>query len=538
MKQRDMSQKEVDWKSYEQWYESEYARPLMFSKNQPVAFKDFEYVVVNGSDEPHIGVVQGATFSLVPLRFIRTRGHMHHGWMKWFIAYMAIAGGNYMLYSTVLPLRIFHHVIVSAILLFWILKYGLPATPMVGAFVAMAVSVILSALASDDKRMALEFAWHWLVNGALGLVAIDWFRRADHRTLFKAQFAVTGFIAATCILEFVLYSTRPGGAFFNINLAGGYLAAMAVPAFAHAETSRTGMSKVLLFGLCGAIAITLLLNQSRGALIALGVAAVVYQTLQNTTVKRILATLGAAGAITAAVIVLSTQMGHSAGDIVRLDLWRVAMDLIEQHPLGVGPGLFGQAYQSLGQSGEWRFTGAHNLYFNIGAELGGVGLAAGAASTLIFLYTIAFRKRTARQNASIAALAGIAAHMIFDNFTGQSYAFLVALLVAHVVYEDQPTFSLRRLRWLASAVVVVGAFYLLQFDRAQIAYERSLNNGSYSAALEAALLDPYNRLYQINLSRAGHDGDMTAAYSMEPALANSTNNLLMYGLTNYGRVFK
>lgn len=458
--------------------------------------------------------------------------------MKWFVAYMAIAGGNFMLYSTVLPLRIFHHVMVSAVLIFWLLKYGLPATPMVGAFVAMAVSVILSALASDDKRMALEFAWHWLVNGALGLVVIDWFRHSDHKTLFKAQFMVTGFIAATCILEFALYMTRPGGAFFNINLAGGYLAVMAVPAFAHAETSQDGMSKVLLYGLCGLIGLALALNQSRGALVALAVSIAVYETLQNATLKRVITTVSFAGVLLAGVVMMSERVSSSLSDIVRLDLWRVAANLIEQRPLGVGPGLFGQAYQTFGESGEWRFTGAHNLYLNIGAELGGVGLAAGAASLLTFLYTIAFRKRTARQNASLAALAGIAAHMAVDNFTSQSYAFLIALFVAHVVYEVQPGFSLWRLRWVASAAIIVGAFYLLHFDRAQIAYERSLSNGSYSAALEAAVLDPYNRLYQINLSRAGHDGDMTVALSMYPDLANSADNLEMYGLTNYGRVFK
>lgn len=459
-----------------------------------------------------------------------------HGWIKWFIAYMAIGGGNYLLYSTLLPLRIFHHVIVSAILIFWLLKYGLPATPMLGAFVAMAASVILSALASDDKRMAMEFAWHWLVNGAFGLIMVDWFRRSDHRTLFTAQFAAGGFIAVTCLMEFVLSGQRPGGALLNINLAGGYLAALLIPVYAHAQTAKNGMSKLWLWSLIALIGAAVLINQSRGALLSVGVAVLAYALLDRFKLRNIMLAAPAIVLIMGVAVVLNS--GRAASDTVRGDLWRVAINLIESHPLGVGPGLFGQAYQSLGNSGEWRFTGAHNLYLTIGAELGGVGLAAGAVSALTFLYTIAFRKRTARQDASIAALFGIAAHMLVDNYPSQSYSFLVALLVAHAVYEEQPSFSLWRLRWAASAAVLIGAVYLLHFDRAQIAYERSLITGSYSAAQEASVMDPHNRLYQINLSRAGRDGDMSAAIAMEPGLANSTDNLIMYGLTNYGRVFK
>lgn len=459
-----------------------------------------------------------------------------HGWIKWFIAYMAIGGGNYILYSTLLPLRIFHHVIVSAILIFWFLKYGLPSTPMLGAFVAMAGSVILSALASNDKRIALEFAWHWLVNGALGLILVEWFRSSDHRTIFKAQFITAGFIAFTCLLEFALSGQRPGGALLNINLTGGYLAALLIPIYAHAQTAKNGSSKLSLWLLLLLIGSAVLLNQSRGALLSLGVAALAYALLGRFKIKTI--ALGAPAIVLIAAVALMLNSGRAGSDAERADLWRVALELIERQPLGVGPGLFGQAYQTLGQSGEWRFTGAHNLYLTLGAELGGVGLAAGAVSALIFLYIVAFRKRTARQDASIAALFGIAAHMLFDNFPSQSYSFLVALLVAHVVYEEKPAIHLGRLRFVSSGAVLIGALYLLHFDRAQIAYERSLMSGSYSAALEATVLDPYNRLYQIHLSRVARDGDLTAAIAFEPGLANGSDNLVMYGLTNYGRVFK
>lgn len=470
----------------------------------------------------------------------KARFENRFGWMKWFVMYMALAGGNYMVYSMVLPVRIFHHIIVSAILIFWFMNYGLPRTPLLFSFLGMAASVLLSALASDDKRMALEFAWHWLTNGALLIMAVEWFRMGYQNRLFNAQFAAGGIVAGTCLLEWLLYGGRPGGAFFNINLVGGYLAAMVVPVYAHSKYGKTGLYRVALWLLLGAIGVVLLLNHSRGAMLSAAVAVLAYTLMRHTTPKALIAAVGLTGVIAVALAYMSTVAGHMAGDVVRMDLWRVALELIEGRALGVGPGLFGQAYQLLGASGEWRFTGAHSLYLNLGAELGGVGLASGAASALTFLYIIAFKRRTPHQDASIAALFGVAAHMMVDNFPSQGFSFLVSLYVAHAAYQKWPVmpFWPRQFSWGASAAVLIGALYLLNFDRAQIAYERSLATGSFSSAQEAVLIDPYNRLYLIQYSRVGRDGDMSAAVTIAPGLANSTDNLMTYGLINYGRVFQ
>lgn len=121
---------------------------------------------------------------------------------------------------------------------------------------------------------------------------------------------------------------------------------------------------------------------------------------------------------------------------------------------------------------------------------------------------------------------------------------MVSLLVAHVTYRWQPPTHdilwrvLSKAKWGAAALVVFGAIAMLNFDRAQIVYERSLAHGTYSLALEATRIDPYNRLYQINFSRIARDGDLTAAESIDPGLAHSTDNLMTYSLINYGRVFQ
>lgn len=461
-----------------------------------------------------------------------------HGWIKWFVAYMAIAGGNFMVYSTILPVRIAHHILLSAILIFWFLHYGIPRTNLLWPVLAVWVSVILSVFAADDKRMALEFAWHWFTNGALLLMTTDWFRQQREDDLLRSQFLTGGFIALTCLMEWLLYGVRPGGVLFNINLSGAYLAALVVPIAVWVTRYRNGLQLIQRTALLAVIALAVILNQSRGALLSVAAALVVYFFLHSERGKSIRAfLLFIPVALFAAVVVMSMSIGHSAGDIVRMNLWDTAYNLINTRLLGVGPGLFGQAYQLMGSS-EFRFTGAHNLYLTIGAELGATGLASGAVMVLTILYGLVGIKRTMQQDASLAALAGIAVHMMVDNFPSQGFTFLASLFVAHLLYEWQPSFLFpRRAAYVGAGLVALGAMMMLRFDNAQIAYERSLANGSYSTALEAVNLDPDNRLYQINLSRAAHYGDLSVAEANYPGLAKS-DNLMMYGLVNYGRVFQ
>ncbi len=463
-----------------------------------------------------------------------------HTWIKWFVAYMGIAGGNYMLYSLILPLRIFHHVFLSIILIFWLLKYGLPRSHLLWPLLGVWAAVALSIIGADDKRMALEYGWHWLVNGLLLLIVTDWYRQGREESLLKSQIAVGVFIALTCIGEWLLYGARPGGALFNVNLAGGYLAALIVPLIGQLMTSKNGMQflKALLF--IALLAAAIVVNQSRGALLAVGVSLVAFYLLSHpfrSRVPPVVAVLTVV-LVAAGILFYSAQSGHRAGDTDRMDLWRVADELIQTRFFGVGAGLFPQAYAALGRGSEYRFTGAHNYYLNMGAELGAPGLASGYITLLCFLLGLLGRKRSIRQDASLAALFGIAAHMLVDNFPSQGYTFLVSILVAHVLYEWSWGFVLpRKLAFLPVLMIGGALVWFLKLDSAQIAYERSLRDGSYYAAQEAVHLDPDNRLYQIQYIRTGHFGDLSAAYPLAPGLARAAD-LATYGLVNYGRVFQ
>jgi hypothetical protein len=176
---------------------------------------------------------------------------------------------------------------------------------------------------------------------------------------------------------------------------------------------------------------------------------------------------------------------------------------------------------------------------NLGAELGVLGLAAGATVILIFVYYLIDQPRTLKQNACLAALAGIAAHMLGDNFPSQNFTFLAGLYVAYLVkdWRFQPGEFSHVLRMVKNGLVAALVFYgvwLLGKDQAQYFYEQSLR-GSVSAAQTAVQLDPQMRLYWMQLARLEDGWEVARSY--DKTLTEETN-LEAYGLTTYGRVLR
>jgi len=449
----------------------------------------------------------------------------------WFSLYMGLLGGSYLPYHTVLPIRIAHHLIITALLIWWLWKDGLPNTLLLYPMGALGLVSGFSAFQAIDFRMALENWWHFLTNGLLLLMLISWNRKGWGENLFNAHFAIGGVIFFVSLLEWLQSPLeRPGGTFFLISLTGAYVAALLLPLFVWAWQEKRGVLFLVGAGLSG----VLMANQSRGALLSVGVAVITFLLLRYRVRWQIL-TLGAGIALLMGMSLfgMTSQQKHWAGDIIRVDLWRSALAMVRDYPLaGVGPGMFGQAFRYYRSVKDDNMVGAHNFYLNTLAELGISGGAASLVVGLSFWRSLA-RKHSPKQDAILAALVGVGAQLLFDNFPSSNLVFLLSVYISYLVQgreTPRPRYALQ-MAATASLLLMVYLFNFLQWDTAQFFYEQSLS-GNLAEARAASELDQFNRLYQIQVARL----EGKEVTDIDPTLNDSTD-LRAYGVTNYGRPY-
>lgn len=462
-------------------------------------------------------------------------------WPLLFTLYMLLIGGNFMLYNLSLPIRIAHHILVTVILARWFWKHGLPRTPMLLPVVGMMSAVTVSVVFSVDNRMAFENAWHWLINLGLFLMLIHWCRLGYINQLMAGQFATSGALSTSSIIQGILNpAMRVSGIFFITNLTGGYSAASVLPTIGWAQGIKSRLVKYALLALVAGQLLTLWLNQSRGPFISLGVAALVAlaPTIWKQRKRAVLAIPIVIGVLIP-LMVWGSQKAHSSGDVLRLDLWRAAGEMLITHPTGVGAGVFGQVYRQIGTLNNPDhldidgMTGAHNLYLNMAAELGWPGIAAG----VFFLGTALHLLRRSSWNAQkltvLAALVGILAHMLVDDYPAQNWTFLVSLYAAYLLADSkvERTTQMKTLARIAAVNLLAFGLVMLHFDRAQTYYERSLT-GNPAAALEAVELDPNLRLYRMNAALM--ESGLEAVHQIDSTVTSHTD-FATYALVNYGR---
>lgn len=452
-----------------------------------------------------------------------------------FALYTALLGGNYIAYHAILPIRISYHLLMTALLIWWIWRDGLPSTPLLWPLLGLAVTSGISAFTSIDPRIALESWWHWLVNGLLMLMSISWVRRGWGETLIRSHFAIGGVVVAVSLLQWFILTpgVRVGGPFALINLTGAYAAALLLPCLIWAWAEK----RFWLFAVAAGLVAVLVMNDSRGAYISAGVAAVAFLLLRYRVKLPVLLIGGAITLMLAfGVMGKSINGGHAAGDVIRQDLWRSALAMFQDNPLtGVGPGLFGQSYRSYRTGTDDNMTGAHSVYLNILAELGLPGGVATAIAGVVFLRSLP-KRRNAKSDALLAALAGIAAHLLFDNYPATNFVFLVNLYAAYLLGQTQTAPVKKGLKVAAAraltGVLLIYGFSFLLMDAAQFYYEESLGNHSVAEARVAADLDPNNRLYQIHLARL--QGDRSRVLELDPTFYQ-VKNLWAYAVINFGR---
>jgi tetratricopeptide (TPR) repeat protein/O-antigen ligase len=462
-----------------------------------------------------------------------------------------IGGGAY--YYQFFAFRVLHHAVASFILIVWAagrLRSGLPDTPLNLPIYAVVLVWFIGAVFSLDPRTALENLWFPLTHVGIFFILADLIQRGREKWVFEALFLVAGVVVIIALAQGASWllglgitpDTRTGWLETGIlpplespmlylpmgvsTWLAAWVAPLIIVAAVWGWTAFRRANRVPLWMLAAGLLFVLLGTTSRGGLIALAASAAVFiglrvldQARKRLDPRLIVGVVGVgaliAGAL-AAVLLIGQSEARWTGDMLRVNLWRGALAMIQDDPLtGVGAGLFGRAYRLIREpfNVDNRLGTAHNAYLNGAAENGLLGVIAGGwlAGALIWAWwrarTRAEGGRRLRLDACMAALGGLAAQSLFDSFTMSAMVAPMLALAAYCVVPpgsalDRP---INRRGRIPAAVYVGGmAVYALAFIPIDLAHSRHLASlressavNALAAAREAAALDPYLNLYAL-----------------------------------------
>ena len=490
---------------------------------------------------------------------------------RWLFIFLAVyvvflGGGPY--YYSIFAVRLLHHLVMTVALVWWLvhrLRDGLPRTPLNPALYAAAVVWTLSAIFSADPRMAVENLWFPLVHLLIFFVLADLFQRGRQRLVMETVFILGALVVCMALLQFGSWlfgwGIVPGTEIGWLSLLSaemplplvmpvlylplgvstwlsGYAAPNVLLAFGWSLTARQRDFRLVLRILAALLLFVLLFTSSRGGLISLAAGSALFILLRAShsaaarqlNLQRLATALIPIGLILGliAVIVftLGQTSGHSSGDDLRLNLWRSAVSIAQDHPvLGFGPGLFGRGSRLYRDPAtvDDRLGTAHNILLNTAAEEGLAGLIVlGALAVLVLrawwrLWSNADSYvRKLRLEIAFAALVGMSVQCLFDTFTTTPLVALIALLAVYCTVEPGSLRSKPRgnrpAAWAALALVLAYGLFWIQSDRAQAAFNRSAREGDIEAAHEAVSIDPALHLYQLQIAYlTGQQGDPSAA---------------------------
>jgi putative inorganic carbon (HCO3(-)) transporter len=348
-----------------------------------------------------------------------------------------------------LPLQLLDAVVlgVVGIVVLGRLADGLPPFPWVrpaGWAVALVGGAAVSAAVAADRGAAVK-QLGVLVGGvllALAIVAVVE-RLDDLRLIERAMVAIGGGICAAALPSAgdlqasyagAVVDNRATSVFVDPNELGAFAAVVLVLACALGLASRQRWDR-LLAAAGGALALAaLLLSLSRGAWFGavLGIAglAVLLPSARRRIGLLVLAAIAAASVLLAlapgspakvAEERLGTLTSPTANpDELRPLAWRLALDLVAQHPLlGIGPGGF-PAAADLADRGQ--MTGAvhaHDIVLTVAAEGGLVGVVLLLGLGVSLATTTWRRVRAEADPSDAAALAAPAAALLV--FVGQGF---------------------------------------------------------------------------------------------------------------------
>jgi putative inorganic carbon (hco3(-)) transporter len=360
-----------------------------------------------------------------------------------------------------------------------------------GAFwpgVAFIAAVIISAVVAADPATSAKEILRWCEMLGILVITATVCRPVSARVIVVTAFLLASIVEA--LLGWGQFFLRRGpdgfrigsflrayGTFGQPNPFGGYLL-MTVPIAIglilwlwprrFSANRMTGQvvnaTFVVAVAAAGTGTIALLMSLSRGALLGLGVATVVVFCLYTRRGIALVAlgcvalgifiTLGIADFLPAIVTDRLVQAWQFIGPfdaarvkptpenwaiVERMAHWQAAWNMYQASPIvGIGPGGYTVAYPMFRVNDFWTdpLGHAHNIYLNIMAEIGFLGLVtyAGQLTAWVAVVSSGFRRSQTRFDRALAAgvlatLAGVALHNVFDNLSVHGLETETGLLV-------------------------------------------------------------------------------------------------------------
>lgn len=267
-----------------------------------------------------------------------------------------------------------------------------------------------------------------------------------------------------------IYALLPSGGYalwdqqkLNPNMSGGVLALFLLPVMVLSWRGQSWQQRDLAKFISVLMVIVLLLTQSRGAILTVGIALLVITSLQSRWWGLFWLILGLSIGMAAyrfgsetslAIIFDQNQTLHTSSLAVRRELWLSAVYLIRDFPLtGVGLGQAEISIQILYPSTHPDLTGGfdhvHNLYLQAGAEMGLIALAAHLVlfGLLFYLLLRHVRHRGSSYLGAYAlcllgSLITLLIHGLFEAITASPYANLIVWgllgLMAAIATSEPP----------------------------------------------------------------------------------------------------
>src|SRR3990172_9141245 len=337
-------------------------------------------------------------------------------------AYVVLLGGGFPALIDI-RLQTFSMVLGAAVFGGWLLqrvisKARLPSSGLELALLLFIGSQFIAVIFSEDIRGSIPYSITWLVSGLALYLVLDLLRAGWPAELFEKCLLIAGSISmgfalfqwaglyfswreTVAGLEFApSFQQRISGILGDPNLLAAFTNLLVPLAAARALVSGMA-SRIFLFALALVGLIVVLLTDSRGGLLGLGMGMVILGALWVSIVsenarrqalrvwgfllaRKTLLLLLSVAALAALAVVAWRQLGfqgdatHAPALTARNIYWQAAVNAVVTDPLtGVGPGFYPVELMQIWSSPPARpYLHAHSVPFQVAAESGLLGLAA------------------------------------------------------------------------------------------------------------------------------------------------------------------